>query len=131
MAWKCPPTQDVVVRVGDVLCAAAINAEHHLDWMNLFDQNGFDVVIAELRDLEFSFRGMLKNEGLLSTLRIALRCSIDESAKRKTKAVGNLFREIQTYLGYGVYVGRKRKVDRSIAQHQDSRALGCPGNREI
>ncbi|MFX0200156.1 MAG: class I SAM-dependent methyltransferase [Candidatus Hodarchaeota archaeon] len=131
LAWKCPPPQDVVVRVRDVLCAAAINAEHHLDWMNLFNQNGFDVFIAELRDLEFSFRGMLKNEGLLSTLRIAFRCSIDESAKRKTKAVGNLFREIQNYLGYGVYVGRKRKIDRSIARHQDPRALGYPGIREI
>lgn len=131
LAWKCPPPQDVVDRVGDVLCAAAINAEPHLDWISLFNQNGFDVVIAELRDLEFSFRGMLKNEGLLSTLRIALKCSIEGSAKRKTKAVGNLFREIQNYLGCGIYVGRKRKVDRSIAQHQDSRALGYPSNREI
>lgn len=131
LAWKCPPTKDVVVRVRDVLCAAAVNAEHHLDWMNLLNQNGFDLVIAELRDLEFSFRGMLKNEGLLSTLRIALKCSINESVKRKTKAVGNLFREIQNYLGCGIYVGRKRKVDRSIAQHQDSRALGYPSNRKI
>ena len=131
LAWKSPPTDNVVTRVRDVLCAAAVNAEHHLGWMNLFDQTGFNVVGAEIRDLEFGFRGMLKNEGILSTLRIALKCFVDKSAKRKTEAVGNLFRDIQDYLGYGIYVGRKRKVDRGVAQHPDPRAVGYSNNGEI
>lgn len=108
LAWKAPPPDDIVTRVRNTLCAAAINTEHHVDWMKLLSQTGFDVVHAELRDLNFNFRGMLKNEGILSTLRIALKYVFDESAKRKTREVTKLFKETCEYLGYGIYVGRKK-----------------------
>jgi len=131
LAWKSLPPYSIADRVRKVICSAAVNTEHHLNWIDLFRQTGFSIVHAQLRDLEFSFRGMLKNEGLLHTLRIALRCAIDKSAKRRTEEFTNLFRETREYLGYGIYVGRKPKIDRGITQHQDPRALGHTSDRKI
>jgi len=108
LAWKSSPPDSIVTRVRNTLCAAAVNTECHLDWMKLLRQTGFDVVHADLRDLDFNFRGMLRNEGVLSTLRIALKCVFDESARRKTGEVTKLFKETARYLGYGIYVGRKK-----------------------
>jgi len=108
LAWKAPPPDSIATRVRNTLCAAAVNTEYHLDWMKLLKQTGFDIVHADLRDLDFNFRGMLENEGLLSTLRIALKCVFDDSARRKTGEVTKLFKETDEYLGYGIYVGRKK-----------------------
>lgn len=119
LAWKSPPTDLVVKRVRNALCAAAINTEQHSDWIKLLGQTGFDVVHAELRDIKFNFGGMLENEGAFSTLRIALKCAFNKSAKIKTGEVTKLFKETREYLGYGIYVGRKVD-DRGAAEHQDS-----------
>jgi SAM-dependent methyltransferase len=108
LAWKKPPSETIVTKVRETLCAAAVNTEQHSDWIKLFYQTGFNVVHAELRDLNFNFSGMLQNEGFLSTLRIALQCALNKSAKSKTRAVMNLFKETGDYLGYGIYVGRKK-----------------------
>jgi len=124
LAWKSSPPYDLVLKVKDVLCAAAVNAETHPDWIDLLRQTGFDVVDSEFRDLDFNFRGILENEGVLSTLRVALKCVIDSSSRKKTQEVANLFKQTGGYLGYGIYVGRKMKIDRGDTQYQDSRALG-------
>ena len=100
--------KNIATRVQNILCGAAGNTEHHSDWIKLLDQTGFTVVYAELQDLNFSFSGMLKNEGFVSTLRIALKCAFDKSAKSKTREVTKLFKETREYLGYGIYVGRKK-----------------------
>jgi SAM-dependent methyltransferase len=108
LAWKTSPPNSIIQRVGNTLCAAAVNTEQHSDWIKLLSQVGFNVVHAELRDLNFGFGDMLKNEGILSTLRIALKCVFDKSAKSKTREVTKLFKETREYLGYGIYVGRKK-----------------------
>ena len=107
LAWKTSPPDSIVRRVRNTLCAAAGNTELHTDWINLLNHTGFNVAYAELRDLHFNFSGMLRNEGALSTLRIALKCAFDKAVKRKTREVTNLFKETREYLGYGIYVGRK------------------------
>jgi ubiquinone/menaquinone biosynthesis C-methylase UbiE len=108
LAWKTTPLNSIVRRVGNTLCAAAVNTEQHSDWIKLLSQIGFDIEYTELRDLNFNFSGMLRNEGFFSTLRIALKCAFDKSAKWKTSEVTKLFKETQEYLGYGIYVGRKK-----------------------
>jgi SAM-dependent methyltransferase len=108
LAWKTNPPNNIARRVGNTLCAAAVNTEKHSDWIKLLRQTGFNVVHAELQDLNFNFSGMLKNEGLFSTLKIALKCVFDKSARRKMREVTKLFKETQEYLGYGIYVGRKK-----------------------
>jgi 2-polyprenyl-3-methyl-5-hydroxy-6-metoxy-1,4-benzoquinol methylase len=108
LAWKSEPPNTVATRVGNTLCAAAVNTEQHSNWIQLLDQTGFNVVHAELRDLDFNFSGMLKNEGFLSTLRIALKCAFNKSAKKKTTDITRLFKETKEYLGYGIYLGRKK-----------------------
>lgn len=124
LAWKSPPPHEMVLMARDVLCAAAVNAETHINWINLLRQTGFDVADAEFRDLDFKFNGILKNEGILSTLRVALKCMTDSSAKNKTNEVTKLFKQTRKYLGYGIYVGRKMNIDRGSTQYQDSRTLG-------
>jgi ubiquinone/menaquinone biosynthesis C-methylase UbiE len=126
LAWKSSPTGQMISRVGEVLCRTASNAELHEGWVNLLRQSGFNVVCAELRDLDFSFRGMLRNEGFLATSKIALKSILDGSVRRKTQEVTSLFKEAREYLGYGIYVARKQSIDRGTAQRQDPRTLGYP-----
>jgi len=131
LAWKSLPPYTIVDRVRKVICSAAVNTEHHLSWIDLLSETGFRIAHTELKDLEFSFLGMLRNEGPLRTLRIALRCAFDKSAKNRTEEFTKLFREAREYLGYGIYIGRKPKIDRGTTRHQDPRSLGHTSDREI
>ncbi len=107
LAWKTQPSAEVLAKVKDVLCAAAVNAELHEDWMALFESVGFKVESSETCDSNFGFRHMLANEGFFSTLRIASKCLFNDEAREKTRAITNLFRETGEYLGFGIYVCRK------------------------
>ena len=128
MAWKTDPPINVVRQVRKVLCSAVVNAEQHIKWIELFNHTGFNIVHAELRDLDFNFQGMLENEGLFSTFKVALKCTFDQEVRTRMRDVAKLFKETREYLGYGIYVGRKGQVDRSTPQSQDSRALGYTRN---
>jgi SAM-dependent methyltransferase len=108
LAWKKPPTENIVTKVRETLCAAAINTETHSDWIRLFRKCGFEVIHSELLDHKFNFNGIFENEGLLSSLRIALKCIYDESVKKKMGQITNLFKETGEYLGYGIYAARKK-----------------------
>jgi ubiquinone/menaquinone biosynthesis C-methylase UbiE len=131
LAWKKPPKETIVSQVRDTLCSAAINTETHEDWMKMFQQFGFEVVYSELLDHEFNFSGMVRNEGLRSSLRIAMKCFGDKSVKRKMEQITNLFKETGEYLGYGIYVARKKQVDRSPVEYPNSRALGDACNGKV
>ena len=109
LAWKTTPTTSIARKVGNILCAAAVNTENHAMWIKLLNQTGFNVINAKLEELNFNFRGMLNNEGLLSALRIASKCALDKNAKKKTRDVIKLFKETRKYLGYGIYIARKKE----------------------
>jgi ubiquinone/menaquinone biosynthesis C-methylase UbiE len=126
LSWKKRPTEEIVARVRETLCAAAVNTETQEEWIQLFDLSGFEVVYSELKDHRFNFSGMLKNEGLRDSLRIALKSLSNETVKRKMEQITSLFKETNEYLGYGIYVARKRQNDRSPAEHPNSRTLGNP-----
>jgi len=128
LAWKKPPSEKIVNRVRETLCAAAVNTETHEDWIRLFSQVGFEVIHSELLDHKFNFSGMIRNEGFVSSLRIALKCVSDKSVKRKMGQIKSLFRETDEYLGYGIYVARKKQVDRSPVEYPNTRALGNSHN---
>ena len=108
LAWKKPPTENILTKVRETLCAAAINTETHNEWIRLFRMHGFEITHSELLDHKFSFSGMFENEGLLSSLRIALKCINDESVKKKMRQITSLFKETGEYLGYGIYAARKK-----------------------
>jgi len=128
LAWKKPPTERIVTRVRETLCSAAINTETHEEWIRLLRQLGFQVIYSDLLDHKFDFSGMLRNEGFRSSLRIVLKCISDKSVKEKMEEITTLFKEINAYLGYGIYVARKTEFDRSSVEHPNSRALGYPSN---
>ncbi len=111
LAWKIPPTAEIVAKVKSVLCGAAVNAERHDGWMALFKRTGFEVESSEIHDLDFGLRFMLSNEGFLSTFRIASKCICNQEARDKTQAIANLFKETGAYLGFGIYVCRKPTFD--------------------
>jgi ubiquinone/menaquinone biosynthesis C-methylase UbiE len=108
LAWKKQPPENIVTKVRETLCAAAINTETHCNWIRLFRKCGFEVIHSELLDHKFNFSGIFENEGLLSSLRIALKCINDESVKKKMGQITSLFKETSEYLGYGMYVARKK-----------------------
>lgn len=126
LAWKKPPLEKIVTRVEETLCGAAVNTETHEGWIRLFDQTGFEVIYSELLDHKFNFSGIFRNEGFLSSLRIALKCISDKSLKEKMGQIRSLFKETREYLGYGIYVARKKPVDRSPLKYSYCRALGNP-----
>lgn len=107
LAWKIQPPAEILAKVKSILCAAAVNAEYHDEWNALFERSGFDVESSEIHDLDFGFRSMLANEGRFSTMRIASKCIFKQEARNKTRAITNLFKETEAYLGYGIYVSRK------------------------
>lgn len=131
LAWKKPPSERIVKEVRDVLCAAAVNTETHEDWIRLLNQVGFEVIHSELLDHEFNFSGMVRNEGLRASLRIAAKGMSDKSVRRKMGQIKSLFRETHEYLGYGIYVARKKQVDRSPVEYSNTRALGDSHNRKV
>lgn len=128
LAWKKPPTETIVARVRETLCSAAINTETHQNWVLLFRKYGFEVVYSELLDHKFNFIGMVRNEGLRASLRIAFKSISKKSVKRKMNQIANLFKETGEYLGYGIYVARRKQVDRSPIEYPNSRALGNSSN---
>ncbi len=107
LAWKVKPPGEILAKVKGILCEAVVNAESHDDWNALFERSGLDVKSSEMHDLDFGFRFMLTNEGLFSTMRIASKCIFKQEARNKTRAITNLFKETEAYLGYGIYVSRK------------------------
>ncbi|MFW9831269.1 MAG: class I SAM-dependent methyltransferase [Candidatus Thorarchaeota archaeon] len=131
LAWKKPPTERIVTRVRETLCSAAINTEVHEEWMRLLRQHGFRVVYSDLLDHKFDFRGILRNEGLGSSLKITIKWISDKFVKEKMKQITNLFKEADEYLGYGIYVARKSQFDRSTIEHPNPRALGYTRNRKV
>ncbi|MCW3975527.1 MAG: class I SAM-dependent methyltransferase [Candidatus Bathyarchaeota archaeon] len=108
LAWKSNPAKEIVQKVSDVLCKSSASTECHDDWINLLNQAGLAVISAEFRDLDFNFQNMLRNEGILSTSKVALKSIYDKSTRRKIIQVVNLFKETKNYLGYGIYICRKR-----------------------
>jgi ubiquinone/menaquinone biosynthesis C-methylase UbiE len=111
LAWKKPPTENVVTKVRETLCAAAVNTEIHCNWIRLFRKSGFEVIHSEILDHRFNFSGIVENEGLISSLRIALKSITDKSVKKKMEQITSLFKDTGEYLGYGIYVARKKKFD--------------------
>ena len=124
LAWKKPPTERIVTRVKETLCSAAINTEIHQEWIRLIGQHGFKLTYSDLLDHKFNFSGMLRNEGLWSSLRIAIKYISNKSVKEKMKQITSLFKEADEYLGYGIYIARKPQFDRSLIKYSDTRALG-------
>ncbi len=107
LTWRRPPSAETVDRVKAALCAVAANAEQRDGWIGLFQGAGLNVVEAEIRDLDFSFLGMLANEGLLRTLRIAARSLREGSTRRRTQELTHLFEDVKQDLGYGLCVARR------------------------
>lgn len=116
LAWKKEPPEQVRRRAADTLCSVAVNVEEHHSWTDLIRSAGLVVECAELRDMSFSFIDMLRNEGVLSTIRMASMSLTSSEVRTKMRSISNLFKETHEYLGYGLYVGRKRRlIDRSAA----------------
>ena len=93
--------------VADTLCSVAVNVEEHNSWAELLRHAGLVVECAELRDMAFSFVGMLWDEGPLSTLRMAAKSLASSEVRTKMEGISKLFKQTHEYLGYGLYVGRK------------------------
>lgn len=111
LTWRRPPSPETLRRVSTTLCSVAANAEAREGWVGLLREAGLTWIEAEVRDLDFSFRGMLANEGLRRTARIAAQSILEGSTRRKTQELTRLFRDIRPDLGYGMYVARRPPSD--------------------
>jgi SAM-dependent methyltransferase len=131
LAWKQPPPPSIAARAADVLCEVVVNAETDEGWISLLRRSGLTVIFSELRDVDYDFNGMLRNEGLLSVLKISAKSIVEADTRKKNQEITDLFRDAKDYLGYGIYVGQKDRVDRSPTIDKDTRAMGHSNHREI
>ncbi|HEV2137919.1 MAG TPA: class I SAM-dependent methyltransferase [Nitrososphaerales archaeon] len=107
LTWILPPTAHMVEKVRSVLCRAAVNAETRSGWIAAMDESGLSVVHDQVRKIRFGFSEMLRNEGVASAARIALKSVFDSATRQKVGEINQLFAEMHEYLGYGIYIGRK------------------------
>jgi SAM-dependent methyltransferase len=107
LTWRRVPSKETLSRVRATLCSVAANAEGPEGWMKVLRDSGLTPVEAEMRDVDFSFRGMLANEGAVRAVRIATRSLLERSSRRKTQQVARLLREVRPDLGYGMFIARK------------------------
>ncbi len=107
LAWKRPPTNQIVTKARNTICDAVANAENHQGWIELLRQSGLTIVDSKIQDVKFTFRDIIRNEGFISTLSIAFKSTFNKAIGNKMSEIADLFREIHDYLGYGMYIGRK------------------------
>ena len=78
----------------------------------LVSQAGFDVVSHETFELEpVAPYQLLREEGLMNTLRTFTRVLTNPSNLMRLSAVSDYFKRFPGYFGYGIYVGSKPAGD--------------------
>ena len=107
LAWKQPPSKEMLDKVRHTLCEVVVNAETHEGWLELLRRAGLKSVEGELRNVDLGFRSMMDNEGVVSTLKIASKWILNQNTRKKIREISELFEQMNGSLGFGVYVGRK------------------------
>jgi ubiquinone/menaquinone biosynthesis C-methylase UbiE len=109
LSWRNEPTKEFIEHVSKVLCSYCMNkAETYDGWKMTFQKAGIpNVNVQEYSFMNGGFAEMLKDEGLLNTIKVFHKYITNENVRRRMRLIDSTIKEYSTYFGYGVYSFRK------------------------
>jgi len=109
LSWKKEPDEAFLDKVFNVLRAYCLkNARTYDGWKRVFERanvHNLDVIKGET--ITSNFFEMLKEEGIVNTIKITFNSIINSKIRNRLKIMGKFVEENSDYFGYGVYVIKK------------------------
>jgi len=105
LSWKKEPAEEFLEYVSTVLCSYCMRkAETYEGWKEVFRKAG----VQEVEIIKDTFRNsgvlhMLKDEGLVNTMKILSRYIGNSDVRKRMKQISAAFRKYPQYFGYGIY----------------------------
>jgi len=109
LSWRAEPTDQFIKDVSTVICAYCMsNAHTYEGWKKLLTELGVRDLNTIAATMDFrGMRGMVADEGLVNTARVALRYVTNRRVRIRMRTMDRFFKDHANYFGYGIYVGRK------------------------
>ena len=108
VTWIQPPTLKVERVTRSTICETFKGAVMAKQWMASLENAGLDPTEHEVHAFKtMAPYQMLKEEGLLGTLRIMTRVLTNPEINMRLSAVSDYFRKYPGYFGYGLYLAHK------------------------
>ena len=109
LSWRAEPTAQFMAEVSTVICAYCMsNAQTYEGWERLLTELGVRDLNTMAAPMDFrGTRGMLADEGLVNTARVALRYITNSRVRKRMRTMNRFFKDHANYFGYGIYVGQK------------------------
>jgi len=108
--WLQPPTGKTAMVTRATICESFQNALESNQWIAILLDAGFTNVKS--KTCEFTAMSpyqMLREEGLLNTIRIMSRVMLNPELNTRLRAVSSYFSIFHGFFGYGLYIGSKPK----------------------
>jgi len=113
VTWMRPPSEKVAKVTRATICETFRGAMLESDWLELLSQAGFDLVSRETLEFEpVAPYQLLREEGLVNTLRTFTRVLTNPSNLMRLSAVSDYFKRFPGFFGYGIYIGAKPATGR-------------------
>ncbi len=108
VTWIQPPTLKVERVTRSTICETFKGAVMAKQWMAALENAGLDATEHEVHAFKtMAPYQMLKEEGLVGTLRIMTRVLTNPEINMRLSAVSDYFRKYPGYFGYGLYLAHK------------------------
>lgn len=109
LSWRAEPTDQFMKEVSTVICAYCMsNAHTYEGWQSLLSGLGVRDLNTIAASMDFrGMRGMVADEGLVNTARVALKYVTNRRVRTRMRTMDRFFKDHASYFGYGIYVGRK------------------------
>lgn len=108
VTWVQPPNEKVERVTRATICETFKGALVEDEWVRLFIDAGLDQVTHEVHAFQpVAPYQMLREEGLLGTIRVMARVLRDPGINMRLSAVSDYFRQYPGYFGYGLYMAHK------------------------
>ncbi|MEW5771332.1 MAG: methyltransferase domain-containing protein [Pseudomonadota bacterium] len=111
VAWLKPPTPEIEQVMCATICETFHGAELSRGWIAHLEAAG--LVEAQAEEHPFTAATpyqILREEGLVNTLRIMWRVLSDPEINMRLSAMSEMFRKCPEYFSYGIYTARKPLV---------------------
>jgi ubiquinone/menaquinone biosynthesis C-methylase UbiE len=108
VTWVQPPTEKVERVTRATICETFKGALLEDDWVRLLEDAGLDRVTHEAHAFKpVAPYQMLREEGLLGTVKVMARVLRHPEINMRLSAVSDYFRQYPGYFGYGLYMAHK------------------------